>query len=122
MGRFGKETFDSSTTADELGRLEHERRDADARYNAALTALDRAIVAAQARALSHDDASRLGTALLEFLQQITAFVDTKDRRLAAEAASRIDTLPRPLQPGAERHTQGGGLPRAAEMLKRRAAE
>ena len=119
MARFAMETFDSSTTADEL---EREQRDADARYNAALTALDRAIVGAQARALSHDDAARVGTALLEFLQQITAFVDTKDRRLAAEAASRVDTLARALEPVVELHTQVGVLQRAVEMLKRRAAE
>jgi len=109
-------------TADELGRLERERRDADARYNAALTALDRAIVGAGARALSYEDTARLGTALLEFLQQITAFVDTKDRRLAAEAASRFDTLARALEPVAELRTQVGVLQRAIEMLKRRAAE
>ena len=108
-------------TADELGRLERERRDADARYNAALTALDRAIVGAEARALSHEDTARLGTALLEFLQQITAFVESKDRRLAAEAASRFDAIARALEPVAELRTQVAVLQRAVEMLKRRAA-
>ena len=108
-------------TADELGRLDRERREADARYNAALTALDRAIVAAQGRDLSHDDAARVGTALLEFLQQITAFVETKDRRLSAESASRIDTVAGALEPLSELRTQVGVLQRAVEMLKRRPA-
>ena len=36
-------------TADEVGKLERERRDADARYNDALTALDRAIVSLDGR-------------------------------------------------------------------------
>ena len=106
--------------ADELGRLARERRDADARYNAALTALDRAIVDAQARGLSHEETARLGTALLDFLQQITAFVETKDRHLSAESASRLDTLARALEPIAELRTQVGVLQRAVEMLKRRA--
>src|SRR5215470_16841195 len=116
MARFDMETFDSSMAADELDR---EQRDADARYNAALTALDRAIVAAQGRDLSHDDTAQLGTALLEFLQQITAFVETKDRRLSAEHASRIDTVARALEPMRELRTQVGVLQRAVEMLRRR---
>ena len=106
-------------TADELGRLEHERRAADARYNAALTALDRVVVEAQARELSREDAARLGTALLEFLQQITAFVDTKDRQLSAESSARLDTVRRTLEPMAELRTQVGVLQRAVEMIKRR---
>src|SRR2546430_5750073 len=93
MARFDMETLDSSMIADELGRLARERRDADARYNAALTAPDRAIVDAQARGLSHEETARLGTPLLDFLPQITAFVETAERHLSAEPASRVDTLP-----------------------------
>src|SRR5690242_1532596 len=121
MARFAMETYDSSMTTDELGRLDRERRAADARYNAALTALDRIVVQVQARELSRDDAAPLGTALLEFLQQITAFVETKDRQLAAESSARIDTVARALEPVAELRAQVGVLHRAVEMLKRRSS-
>ena len=71
--------------------LEQARLDADKRYNDALTALDRVIVNATRLAdLSRDDAASIGTALLVFLQQITAFVDTKNRALTAQLASRLD--------------------------------
>src|SRR5690242_21025220 len=76
-------------------RLERERLDADRRYNAALTDLDRAIVelaAAPAPAPATHDLARLSTALIVFLQQITAFVDTKDRQIAADAERRIEAL------------------------------
>jgi SAM-dependent methyltransferase len=105
-------------TAEELERLARERHEADAHYNDALTALDRAIVEAQQRALSHDDVARLGTALLEFLQKITAFVDTKDRALSAEAASSVEQIARAIEPIAELRTQTTVLQRAVEMLKR----
>jgi len=108
-------------TTDELGRLDRERRAADARYNAALTALDRIVVQVQTRELSREDAAPLGTALLEFLQQITAFVETKDRQLAAESSARIDTVARALEPVAELRAQVGVLHRAVEMLKRRSS-
>src|SRR2546427_434422 len=67
--------------------LEDARLDADKRYNDALTALDRAVNNAAARdGISQDAAAAIGTALLVFLQQITAFVDTKDRELTARLA------------------------------------
>ena len=77
--------------------LEQPRLDADKRYNDALTALDRAIVNATRFAeLSREDAAAIGTALLVFLQQITAFVDTKDRALTAQLAARLDEHQRSL--------------------------
>src|SRR6476660_2198822 len=79
-------------TADEAGTLDRERSDADARYNDALTALDRAIVSLDGRELTRDDVGRIGTALLSFLQQITAFVDTKDRAFAADVQARIESV------------------------------
>src|SRR6266851_3825337 len=79
-------------SADELDRLERERREADARYNDALTTLDRAIVSMDGRDPSRDDAARIGSALLTFLQQITAFVESKDRQLAADTKARGETL------------------------------
>jgi len=77
--------------------LEQPRLDADKRYNAALTALDRVIVNATRFAeLSREDAAAIGTALLDFLQQITAFVDTKDRALTARLAAQLDEHQRSL--------------------------
>src|ERR1043165_3019418 len=69
-------------------------------------------------------------ALISFLQRVTAFVDTKDRQLAATAAERIDGQQRTL--GALRQRMDDTLPelraqvvvlqRAMEMLKHRIAE
>src|SRR5947209_13241505 len=76
---------------------EQPRLDADQRYNDALTARDRVIVNATRFAeLSREDAAAVGTALLVFLQQITAFVDTKDRALTAQLAARLDEHQRSL--------------------------
>src|SRR4051812_12568446 len=99
-------------TADEAARLDSERRDADARYNEALTALDRAIVSLDGGELSRDDARRVGSALLVFLQQITAFVDTKDRLVAAQDKARTDALARALERVDELSVQTALLQRA----------
>ncbi len=106
-------------TADDLDRLDRERRDADSRYNAALTALDEAIVAAH-RSPSPDagQQERVATTLMVFLQQITAFVDTKDRALAAIAGTSIDEVARDARALGELRTHVGVLQRAVEMLKR----
>jgi SAM-dependent methyltransferase len=76
-------------TTDELATFARERRRADRRYNDALTALDSALngLAAQP-AIDRDALARVSTALIVFLQQITAFVETKDRELDARAAER----------------------------------
>jgi SAM-dependent methyltransferase len=105
-------------TADELDRLDRERRDADARYNEALTALDRVIVGVNGRELSRADAERIGTALLGFLQQITAFVESKDRVLAGAARESVEAFQRVLEPIAEIRTKVSVLQRAIEALKR----
>ena len=106
-------------TADDLDRLDRERRDADSRYNAALTALDEAIVAAH-HSPSPDagQQARVATTLMVFLQQITAFVDTKDRALGAAAGARIDQVARDAEALGELRTHIGVLQRAVEMLKR----
>src|SRR4051812_49549749 len=130
---------------DELDKLERQRRDADQRYNDALTAFDAALVrtvppspaglvaepsgrpvreawggwgvrglirwlapwvdrqdafnartAAVIEGLVNRDRERTAafeqfqSALIRLLQQITAFVETKDRHLAAIATTRLD--------------------------------
>jgi O-antigen chain-terminating methyltransferase len=103
---------------DELERLDRERRDADARYNDALTVLDHAVIATHGRPLERDDFDRASTALLQFLQLITAFVETKDRQLAADAAARIAALSPALDTLAELRVQMSIAQRAIEALKR----
>jgi SAM-dependent methyltransferase len=101
--------------------FERERIDADRRYNDALTEFDRVVVAVAAqRAADGDTLARLMSALVTFLQQITAFVETKDRALAADAARRFDALSPALDAIGEVRTQAGVLQRAVEMLKRTA--
>jgi len=101
--------------------LERERLGADQRYNAALTELDRVVtlVTSQATA-TREDAGRVTNALLVFLQQITAFVETKDRQLVAGTAQRFDALTPALDAITELRAQVGVLQRATEMLKRSA--
>ncbi|MGH9143112.1 MAG: class I SAM-dependent methyltransferase, partial [Vicinamibacterales bacterium] len=109
-------------TPDELESLGQQRRDADLRYNAALTALDRAVVtASRLTVLEPQQRQVVATALLEFLQQITGFVETKDREIIATAAARIDRITREIDSLNELRTQIGLLHRATEMLKRTAA-
>jgi SAM-dependent methyltransferase len=108
-------------TSDALDALAQQRNDADRRYNDALTALDRAIVTVS-RLPAVDRAQRelVATALMEFLQQITGFVDSKNRELAATANARIDEVARDAQSLGEMRTHLGVLQRAIEMLKRSA--
>src|SRR5258705_10781023 len=102
------EPGDFNTTVaemDELERLDRERRQADARYNDALTALDRVVVSLNGRPLEREDFDRTATALLQFLQQITGFVDSKDRHLDGGVREGLRTLARSLEPIAELRTQ-----------------
>jgi O-antigen chain-terminating methyltransferase len=70
------------------------------------------------------------SALITFLQQITAFIDTKDRQLSAVAAGRIDEQQKTLAAVQQRlddtlpelRAQVVVLQRAMEMLKRQAAD
>ena len=74
-------------------RLERERRDADRRYNDALTALDAVVERLNAKpAVAREDFAPLAHALIVYLQQITAFVDTKDRQFAAAVAETMAEL------------------------------
>jgi len=108
-------------TPTDADRLERERLDADRRYNDALTALDRTVAAVAAQpGADGDSLARLMSALIAFLQQITALVDTMDRALAADAARRVDALQPALASIDEVRVQAGVLQRAIEMLTRSA--
>ena len=101
-------------TPTEPGKLERERLDAEREYNAALTELDRAVAASGTGA----DVPRLATALIVFLQKITAFVDTKDRQLAADLTRRLDTVTPAVESIDELRTQVSVLQRTVQMLSR----
>jgi SAM-dependent methyltransferase len=79
---------------DEPDTFERDRLAADARYNDALTAFDRAVAASRGREMSAEDFERFSHTLIIFLQQITALVDTKDRAVTSELRERIDEMAR----------------------------
>lgn len=109
-------------TADMLDRYEHDRREADAAYNAALTELDRTV-----QQLARADRTESGalaaftSALVVFLQQITAFVETKDRQVAAEAARRIEVVTPAVDAIGELRAHVAVLQRTFQALEARAA-
>jgi O-antigen chain-terminating methyltransferase len=109
----------SADKLDGVDGAERERFEADARYNDALTALDAAIVAAAREfAPSREQLERITTALIIFLQQITAFVDTKDRELSAKTSARVDRIDTEVRSLSELRTQVGVLTRATHALER----
>src|SRR5262245_15476790 len=118
MARFDiEESRNLSMTADELDRLEHDRLDADRCYNDALTALDRAVVAATTNPASSAEAlNRFGSALMVFVQQITAFVDTKDRHFVARLQRRVDEVAAAIDGISELRVQVGVLQRAMQSV------
>ena len=100
-------------------RAERERLEADRRYNEALTALDRAVVGLSGRTPpTADDVRHVGSVLLVFLQQITAFVDSRDRDVAAAAGARIDSTQPTLDAVAELGQQIAVLQRSVQALRR----
>ena len=102
------------TIADEVERFTRERQEADRRYNDALTALDAAVVAAS----DAGELARIGTALMEFLQRITAFVESKDREVAAHADARMTRVEQGLEPIAELAARLSVLQRTIEGMAR----
>jgi 2-polyprenyl-3-methyl-5-hydroxy-6-metoxy-1,4-benzoquinol methylase len=78
-------------------------------------ALDRLIARERDRQGSFE---RFQTALIVFLQQITALVDTKDRSVAAGAAARLDAHEQAIGALPDLRAQVGVLQRATQMLKR----
>jgi SAM-dependent methyltransferase len=103
---------------DEIAQLARERQEADRRYNDALTELDRAIVELGGRDLARADVDRLATTLIMYLQQITGFVESKDREIAAEASARADRLCSALESVSELRTQVAVLQRTVQHLAR----
>mgnify|MGYP003694720153 CR=1 FL=1 len=103
-------------TTDDLDRLERERRDADTALQLCTDGA-RSCGHRDARdALSRDDFDRLATALILLLQQITAFVETKDRALAADARMGFTRIDAAHDAIAELRTQR--RPRAARACAR----
>jgi SAM-dependent methyltransferase len=92
-----------STLTDLVTRLERERLEADRRYNDALTALDRALPAAvdlpaapgagalvDATRRHLESLAAFHSRLIQYLQQITPYVDTKQRAMGgAELRDQI---------------------------------
>src|SRR5262249_14762259 len=108
---------------DDLERLERERLDADRRYNDALTSFDHAVSRVNGRTdLSREDVASIATALIVYLQQITAFIDTKDRALTARLSADLSQHQRALDVIPELRTQIAVLQRTVKMLKRGLAE
>jgi SAM-dependent methyltransferase len=102
-----------------LAELERARLTADRHYNDTLTALDRAIVElGQRDTLAPGDVSRLATALIVFLQQITPLVDTKHRELEARLTEQIEALSSWTSAIAELRTQVALLRRATDRISR----
>jgi O-antigen chain-terminating methyltransferase len=102
-----------------IADLERARLTADRHYNDTLTALDRAIVElGRQETLAVGDLARFATALILFLQQITAFVETKQRALDARLTEKIDTLAASTSAIAELRTQLALLRRATDRLGR----
>jgi O-antigen chain-terminating methyltransferase len=109
----------SAPPPDDAARLAGERAEADRRYNEALTALDEAIVGAGARsALERHDIELIATTLIVFLQQITAFVETKDREAQAKTAHELSKLAASLENMSELRTQVSVLQRSIAALTR----
>jgi SAM-dependent methyltransferase len=101
------------------GQLARERGEADRRYNQALTALDRIVTATLAAERPGRDAiARAATALIVYLQQITAFVETKDREIAANAEARAARIERALDAIQELRAQVAALQRGLDAIRR----
>ncbi|HEY2906338.1 MAG TPA: methyltransferase domain-containing protein [Vicinamibacterales bacterium] len=109
-------------TADELETFARERQLADRAYNEALTNLDQAIgAAANGDPRVPAEVSRLATTLIVFLQQITAFVETKDRELSAQMAERRRELLPAIESIGELRSQIAIMQRTVHMLTRQPA-
>ena len=98
---------------------QRDRLEADARYNRALTALDRSLVAVSGRPIAREDFDTLATALIVFLQQITGFVESSDRQIAAEINARLEQVEAALASAAELRVHVNVLQRALQTVASR---
>lgn len=123
-GHCGRRQYNPITLkiADDLNRVERERVDADRQYNDALTALDAAAVALTAQPRDGAATGHFATALILFLQRITAFVDTKDRQREAAGSRRLDALVPALESVNEFRTQMSAVQRQVQMVTRALGE
>ena len=97
--------------------LERARLNADRQYNDALSTLDRTVVEIGGQeTLGRDDFARVTTALIIFLQHITAFVETKERELDARLTRRIEALAPTVASVAELRTQVTVLQRTTQRM------
>jgi SAM-dependent methyltransferase len=114
------------TTTDEAAaqeRFARERQQADRRYNEALTALDRAVSATgELDAPRREDLARFANALILYVQQITAFVESKDREIVANADARIRSVEHAMEQIRELQSRIGVMQRALQALARTAAQ
>ena len=79
--------FERTVTPEDLARLERQRQDAERAYNEGLTRLDQALPrpfeAPPARLTAHlAETLTFQSRLVQYLQRITPFVDTKNREVA----------------------------------------
>jgi O-antigen chain-terminating methyltransferase len=103
--------------SESIADLERARLSADRQYNDMLSALDRAVVDLSGQeTLERRDLARLTTALIVFLQQITAFVETKDRELDARMTQRIETLAPAIESITELRTHVTVLQRTTQLM------
>jgi SAM-dependent methyltransferase len=107
-------------TADELATFGRERQLADRAYNDALTKLDDVVRDVANDRPNGGEIGRLATTLIVFLQQITAFVDTKDRELAVQMAERLRELQPAVESIDELRAQMAIVQRTMHMLAREA--
>ena len=104
-------------------RFARERQQADRRYNEALTALDRAVSATlEIDAPGRDDRARFANALILYVQQITAFVESKDREIVANADARMRRVEQTAEQIRELQSRIGVMLRALQALERTVAK
>jgi O-antigen chain-terminating methyltransferase len=114
------------TNADDAAaqeRFARDRQQADRRYNEALTALDHAVTATVERDTpGRENLAQFANALILYAQQITAFVESKDREIVANADARIRGVEQAMEQIRELQSRIGVVQRALQALARPGTE
>jgi SAM-dependent methyltransferase/chorismate mutase len=97
------------------GRVAREVAAAEERDRATRLSLDAATAALRAHFAAFE---RFETALMMFLQQITAFIDTKDREIVASVDARLGGQGQAAEAMADLRAQVAVIQRAMQMVKR----